>query len=362
MSMPERTPMKIPLPCFGLEHNPLDSCCQSCPHEKDCIKFMGTRANKIPLDRLRFDLMPQDLKFTISGNADDRNARTLLRTVYTDCHRTIFKKDPDRLDEPDFYRDEIVSNAGAADCTLGMFILSNMFAHTIRERTLIEHNDKALACRFYAKLLAGEGAVKRAVQYKKLCKGLYATFSVYSLSVLSRENYESHSMKDTMLTSEVAAGQFLVQYHIDHAGDSLELLYAEKELNLDAYWLATESSYRILVLDPSLRSKTGSKELRDHRLEVIKAMARFRRRRTTLALAFQSRQEIMPQAVERVLCLFGMRPDDFLHEAVPIVDPLALWREIGTTLQHYNCWRLVQGYSPYSSGRAASRPSQDGQC
>ena len=67
----------------------------------------------------------------------------------------------------------------------------------------------------------------------------------------------------------------------------------------------------------------------------------------------------MPEAVARVLGHFHMRTKDLLHEAVPIRDPMAFWMQIGRTLQHYHCWRLLHGEPSYFTDRAASRPSQN---
>ena len=380
MSAVERTPMKIPLKCFGLEHDKLDPLCHACPHQQECVRFMGTRANKIPLDKLHFDLVPQELKVTLSERSDDSDRLIRLRLLYAECYRTVFGKDPDRLDAAEFYRDEIINNAHAAECSVRMFILSNMVAHNISEQTIIEQTsaartsiedteqvhdpwfcamlsageqptienpEKTHTRRFCAKLLTGERAINRAVEYAESGNDRYGTFSLYSLAAFDGANYEANEMDNAMLTSEVTAGRFLVRYNIHHGGPPFEALYREEELQLDPFWLATEPSYRMTVLDPSLKSKTGSRALKEHRLNVLKAIARFRRRRTTHRLAFQSRQKIMPEAVERVLGYFHMRPEDLLHDAVLIVDPLALWIQIGSTLQQYHCWLLVKGESSY---------------
>jgi len=332
--------MKAPLPCFGLEHDPLDAMCRTCPHEVECVKFMGVRASKIPLSQLRFELVPEPLREKFD---EDDPEIPKLRMLYFDCYFTVFNRKPPAQDSPDYYRDEIIKNARQAKCSIRMFILSNMIAHAISEETLVKETEKARSKPFYPKLLKGNRAITRAVQYAKVCHDRYGTFSLASLSTFSGENYEQNDTDQAMLRSEITAGQFVVARKIHRCGPPFEALYAEEELALDPYWLAIEASYRVTVLDPYRDSKTGTEMIKNHRFNVIRAIGQLKRSQTMQKLVFKSRQKIMPQAVERVLSYFGLHPDDLLHEAVPITDPMALWIQIGRTIQHYHCWRFIEG-------------------
>lgn len=391
MTPVERTPIKAPLACFGLEHSPLDRGCQACPHEKDCLKYMGKRANKTPLNELRFDLLSDEMDNLVPEQAGDSFPLALLRSIYAASYRTVFGNDPPLRDSVDCYRDEIVDNAHTADCPVAMFILSNMVAQLISEKTIIAEQAgiaKQAVCierailagkdltdddvflveqvisssaqkrhigRFYAKLLVGQRAISRAIAYAKLCNDRYGSFSIYTLGVLNEEDYEAKDMEKGMLKSEVTAGLFLVDHTVHHSTPPLAALYAEKELELDPVWLATESSYVTAVLDPYLKTKTDSKRLNDHRLNVIKAIARFRRRRSTRAFALRIRQRILPLAVDSILSDSGVRSKDLLYHVNPVRDPLTLWIHTGQALQHYHCWLLLQGEPSWFAERKPKR-------
>jgi hypothetical protein len=340
----ERTPMKAPLPCFGLEHDPVDPMCRNCPHETECVKFMGVRAHKIPLDKLRFELAPLPLREKF--NEDDPEVPR-LRVLYADCYMTVFNKKAPSQDSPERYQLEIIKNARQAKCSLHMFILSNMVAHTISEETLIKETEKARPKPFYPKLLADQTAITRAIKYAKVCNDRYGTFSLTSLSTFSGEDFERNDTDRAMLNSEVIAGKYVVSRKIQHQGPPFVALYEEEELALDPYWLAIEPSYRVTVLDPQREHKTGTKMLQDHRFNVIRVIGQLKRSRTMQRLVFHSRQKMMPFAVEQVLSYFGLRPDDLLYTAAPVTDPMVLWIQIGRTIQHYHCWRFIEGDDSY---------------
>ena len=59
MSVEKRTPVKTPLPCFGLEYVATDPTCINCPHQTACIYYHGSRANRIPLEKAEFRLVPR---------------------------------------------------------------------------------------------------------------------------------------------------------------------------------------------------------------------------------------------------------------------------------------------------------------
>ena len=344
--------MAIPLACFGLEHDAHDPLCCACPHATECVRFMGTRAHKIPLSKLRFDLVPPELREKLP--ADDPEVPH-LRVLYTDCYRTVFGKKPPSDDSPDYYRDQIVKNARRANCSVRLFLLANMVAQSIHEQTLIAHDQKGRSTRFHAKLLQGAVALTRAEKYAKTCHDRYGTFSLSSLAAFRGEDYEANSMEDNLLHSEITAGQFIVARKIHRGGDPFAALYREEELQLHPYWLAIEPSYKTVVLAPYLKSKTGPEMLKNHRFNVCQAIGQLKRSRTMQTLAFKSRQKIMNQAVEGVLAYFNVRPDDLLHEAVPVVDPMALWIQIGRTLQQYHCWLLLEGEPSYFTPRSTKK-------
>ena len=108
------------------------------------------------------------------------------------------------------------------------------------------------------------------------------------------------------------------------------------------------------MLGPYSKDRKGVTEaLKNHRFNVIRAIGQLKRGTAMQRLVFKSRQKIMSSAVERVLAYFGLRPDDLLHDAVPITDPMAFWIQTGRTIQHYHCWRFIEGEESYFKHKTA---------
>lgn len=349
--------MSIPLPCFGLEYLPHDPVCQSCPHQTGCIKFMGSRAGKIELSKLTFNLMPPGVrpKAKVALNFEDPELPHLER-LYADCYQTIFRDKP--KDNLSRYRDEIVKAARECATSLRMFILSNMVGHQVHQHTLMEHTERSTPRPFTAKLLSGKLARTRCEKYGKLCNKEYGTFSLTSLSTLVDEDYEKDDLSTGMLNSEITAGKFIVSYKINHGGPPYEALYEHEEFGMNQYWLAIEPSYQSTILDAHRVKPSGSEAIRCHRYDVIQTIGYLHRNRKDQSLVFAARERIMPQAVRHVLSFFHHQPTDFLIEDAPITDPLKLWIQIGRAIQHYQCFLFLQGepsfYARRSTGGSSS--------
>lgn len=303
---------------------------------------MGRRAHKVTLDKLTFELIPKSLMARAYHRGSDPEAPS-MNLVYIDCYRTIFKKKPLNGDSVTRYRDEIIENARLAECSLRLFMLSNMVAHAVAQDVLIQHTNKARAAFFSAKQLTGAGAIKRSMMYAQTCRNQFGTFALSSLSTLRKEDYEKDDMESTMLNSEVTAGTFIVSYKMTRGGAPYEALYAHEELQLNPYWLAIESSYMKYVLEPYRENKIAAPGVKNHRFDVTTAIGRLQRNPTEKTIAFSKRQKIMPEAVERVLSFFSYRPTDFLMDPSPITEPLHLWIMIARAIQHYQCHLEVIG-------------------
>lgn len=354
----ERTPQKAPLPCFGLEHDKYDKQCRACPHADACIEHMASRVDKLPLDKLRFDILPE--KFRVHSYAihemEDPELPYLQR-LFCDCYASVFGKNP--TENISRYKDLIAAGARKVPCSVRMFIMSNMVAHEVHEATVIEHTEKNRAARFTGKLLTGKLAVKRATEYQEMCQERFGTFSLKSLEVVT--DTDKDSLEETMFNSESTVGNWIVAYKIHARAPRLETilaLYADKELALAPEWLALEETYTEHVIRPYLDKKTGSETLQRHRFNVWQAHAQYKNRISIGRNAWLARQQILAKTVATVVSNFGYRPGDFLYPREPITDMFTFWMELGGVIRHNHCWRFLRGEPSYfTARREIVRPS-----
>ena len=351
-----RTPQKAPLPCYGLEHDKLDPKCSACPHEKDCIIFMGSRDNKVPLDRLKFDLTPEEApdkyKDSLRHEAMSMDDPELpyLQRLYSDCFSSVFHKNP--TDNISQFREEIAANARKSACSVRMYLLANMVAHSVHEKTVIANSEKGRAATFRAKLLTGAFAIKRAKTYQQMCNDRFGTFSLTSLAVL-QDNDDKSDIESIMLTNEVTAALWLVRYKIFNGGPGPLEMYTRIETELAPEWLAIEQTYIDLILKPyAAKEIKSTPTVERHRYSVHQVHCHYKRHpRTHQRLAWISRQRIMPQAVSQVVSAFNQRTDDFLYPRVPITKPMEFWQSFALTLRHHHCWLYLNGEPSYFTPR-----------
>lgn len=355
--MIEREPKKAPLPCFGLEHDKYDKECQACPHAEACVEHMASRVNKVPLDRLRFDIIPEAFRHHTFAHYELEDPELpYLQRLFSDCYASVFHKNP--TENISRYRDQIAISARRVPCSVRMFILSNMVAHEINENVVMEHTEKGRAARFTGNLLTGALAVKRACEYQKMCQDRYGTFSLKSLEIISDDDKDS--IEETMMLSEQTAGNWLVAYKIHNRAPKIEMfqgLYADKELQLAPEWLALEESYSELILKPYLSTKTGSETLQRHRFSASQCLTRYKQRPSIGRYAWLARQQTLKETVRVVLANFGYHPEDLLYPQEPIRNIFEFWIELGTVIRHNHCWRFLNGEpSFFSRHREIKRP------
>ena len=335
-----QVPQKAPLRCYGLEHNAADPMCQQCPHYAGCLEHMGSRANKIPLNHIRFNILPERFRQHVYDLQDPE--LPFLQRIYSDCYASVFHRNP--TDNVSLYKQKIVASARAVPCSLRMFILANMVAHEVHEKEIINHTEKLRAATFRVKLLTGDFAVKRAQTYQELCRNRYGTFTLKSLDVLCNEDRPAGDA--LMERNETAVGLWVVRHRIYRSlpPDETSLaLYEDIEFNLEPEWLALEENYERLVFSPYLKNKTGSEALQQHRFNVSQVLGHYKKHPALAREAWLSRQTILPQAVASVLSRFSYRPEDFLYPRDPVTDIMAFWRELGLVIRHNHCLKHLDG-------------------
>ena len=342
----ERTSQKAPKPCFGLEHNRHDPECQACPHFDACLAHSASRVDKVALNKVQFDIVPEPFR-KHQYDMDDPELPFLQRT-YTDCFSSVFHKNAS--DNVSRFKAEIASNALKASCSLRMFMLANMVAHEVAEKEVVIHTERARAVPFRAKLLTGDLSVKRAKTYQQLCRDRYGTFSLNSLQVLSNEDKDD--LEKSMALSELSAARWIIRYKI-HCGtpreESLKALYESEELQLDPEWLALEETYEELVLKPFIEHPSGTQAVQRHRYSVLQVYKHYKHHITSARIAWLTRQSVLPDTVLEVISSFGYDPSDFLYPRDPVRKPMSFWMELSLAIRHNHCWRFLQGEPSYFS-------------
>lgn len=347
----DRIPQKIPLPCYGLEHNKLDPMCQNCPHHDGCREYMGSRLDKVTLDRIQFHLVPEAFDkeaFNMAFDVDDPELPYLQR-LYADCFTSVFHKNP--TDNVSRFKAEIAANARKAECSVRMFMLANMTAHRVHEKEVVVNTEKLRAARFTASLLKGELSIKRAKMYQAMCKDQFGTFSLTSLAILT-DTDDKEELEATMLRSEITAAQWLVRYKIFNSTIGEMSMFASEELQLAPEWLAIEDTYVELVMRPYVaKTIRGTEALERHRFNAFQVHGHYKSHIASQRLAMIARQRIMPEAVKHVLGSFNHHPDDFLYPREPVLKPMEFWKRLALTIRHYHCWLYINGEPSYFTPR-----------
>ena len=290
---------------------------------------MGSRAWP-SLAQCRFRLMPELLD---PGKAQDPE-RASLQALYARCYQTIFETQPrDRIDRRPESSAQVLDDAcQETGCSLRMFMLSAMLAHreTMPQLT------------FYANMLMGPAAKKRAMLYRGACAKLFGTFDLTALNNLT-QRAPTAGVDARLLNSEILAGEWIVGYKLRFSGSYGAPFYAARELSLDPYWLAIEPSYLNLVLVPTRDTRTDMPELDLHRFNVCQTIHALKRNKAQARDLFNRRAEAAPEALRRVLGHFGFKVDDFHTHSLEVTDMLKCWGQLALAIKTALVARLVDG-------------------
>lgn len=311
----------MPLSCFGLEFSGDDARCQVCPHNLGCQAALGRRAKVIPLSKLTYSFVPDGLKGPETDEPFD------VKYVYPQCHVTVFEDQPRDSINEDLER-KIRGQAREAGLSIRMLILASMTAHKLSSP------DRP----FYARMLTGPAALKRAEVYREVCTKKYGTFDPLALEKL-------HQSKDTfraLLYSEVTVGLWMVGFKIRFPGPPVPEVYRQNELALDVRWLAIEPSY-IGFLEA--HRSDGSATEKNHRFNVMQTISRLKRQKTLAIATFKEREALMPEALSRVLAEYQLTPDDLETPFSVVTDSFWLWRRVALAIQQIYCLQFLDGGS-----------------
>lgn len=316
---------------------------------------MGSRADKIPLARVKFNIIPEGVKADFKEEAFD----TLvvedpelphIQRLYTDCFYSVFQRNP--TDNISQYKTEISANARKAECSLRLFMLANMVGHTIHEGAVITNTQKARAAKFHAKLLTGERSIKRAGMYQAMCRERFGTFSLKSLSVLL-DKEDKDDIGDKLYLSELTAAKWVVRHKIFSGADSCAALYSAEELQLCPEWLALEVTYNNLILTPYIERtlKKGTEAIERHRHSAFQTHTFYKRHLNHQKMAWIARQRMLPAVLKQVLNHFSLREDDILYPREPVTDVMGFWLRLALTIRQYHCWLYLNGEPSFFTPR-----------
>jgi hypothetical protein len=342
IKLPVPASIAKPLECFGDGFQAADAECAACPHRQRCMVVMGKRRTHVPLSSMRFSLVPASYNIVYENTfIEDPEIANMPRT-YIACYRTLFECHPKDTSRVQQEAENIVRAATRNDCSVRLYMLACMMGHAVEQSQRVQHGGRN-AVPFTVKNLLGKIPETRAKMFRDLCAKEYGTFSVSALSTLTGTLVDKSSPEYKLLTSEIKAGQFIVDWKSKQGGPVYEALYSELELTLDPMWLAIEDSYKVYVLDPYQARRTGTDMEKSHRHAVAMSISYLKKHKQAGIMAFQARESVMAKAVADVLSLIGYSPDDFLIENEPVTDTIGMWVSIGLAVQHHQCLRYLDG-------------------
>lgn len=330
----ERTALTAPKSCFGLEQNFGNPLCTGCEHKEGCAALMQDLADRVEVDQAKFNFMPVGLAdHPLAKEMEDPDAHN-LKEVYSLCYEWIFdKKARGNIDKE---RNIILQRAKEANASLKMFMLANMLGWKQSHH----------GTNFYPRCLTGESAVEQVKVFASICQKQFGTFDISSIDLLTGGNIADQDFEGHLLNSETITGAWIVNYRLFKSGNMLKKFYAEKEIALHPFWLATEKSYcdTVLALEPDIPTYDQDDVIRKHRWNARRVISKLKKDTRRAILVFSTRARIMPAAIQRVLGQRGLRPEHFRIDRLPVVDSIKFWIRLAQAIQHYECLKFVDNF------------------
>ena len=338
-----RIPKNAPVSCYGLELDLATSECRLCPHQDGCRTHMGSRLERITLDKIRWDMVPKEM---VPPDVLENPEIEELEACFRDCFQLVFHREPGRTNTARRYGEKIFEAVKTLGFSFRLFILSNMVAWKATNdlRRKIASDTGSKTPEFLAVNLTKSAAVTHAIIYAETCRDKFGTFDATRLGLIANvANLSENGIEERMLASEVTAAEHIISYKLNYRGSPAKNLYQEIESSLDPHWLAIEPSYNKVILEKYAREPFGSGGQKSHREKVVRALKQMKTRPKEAWYAIMVRQSIMRPAVARVLMHFGYDADDFSAPMNPVSDPLMFWSHLGQAILHYNCWLHICG-------------------
>jgi hypothetical protein len=294
--MLERVAQRAPLPCFGLEFDLMPDRCAVCPHRTPCQNVSHSRIDKVPLPKTQINLQ---FKF------DGLDSAGLVESEYQLYHRAILRRPTNGKLKPEEIS-MIRHNADELSVEPGLLILASLLGHRAGGA------DRP----FYGRMMVGPSAMRNLTTYREECGTRYGTFDASALGELTNLPPE-HNVSRRLHDSENLAAAWAIRAALRR--QTVGTLYADRELALDPWWLATEPSYL------SWQQEDGESvphELQRHRQRVKLAATR-----AGFPAVVAARNREVLRAVLRETGRLNLDANLILVPPV-ITEPVRLWRGV----------------------------------
>lgn len=321
-----RKPTERPLRCFGSEFRSTDPICQRCAHQPACIVASDFRAERVTLDRIKFNLTKEEWRLSLEAFEDKASS---VNDIFVACHTAVFTRPP-KFKIPLDKAVTILKMAKQTDCGLQLFMTAVMLAHSRQKQSS-----------FYPNLLWGPSAVKCIERYRNACHKAYGHFDIRAVEKMVDMTADSSDLEQQMLNSEIIFGNYIVSLKIRGRPVIFNSVFILKEIDLAPVWLATEPAYgEVLNGTENVPNTDG---LRKHRQNVARILKHANKNPKTLIVLNKAREKILHSAIKTVLSYHGLQPTDFEMPDRVIVTARSFWQKLGDVLQWYYCRKAING-------------------
>lgn len=318
---PKLTPISSPRACYGLSQDTRNPECKLCSHFSACFTHMGTRARRVTLDRLTFDLVPPGLhKLPAAGFDPEQD----INALYQSSYRLVYGTNPN--DTLGKFTPTVLRLARQAKVSVSNFITISMVGYSLA------WPDKA----FTPGCLTGNQALSRVKTYAQACLDKFGTVDLYGLDALTNQNNAQYSLRTRMLNTEVTVGKWIIEWKLDNEGPPYSALFDALEQDLDVNWLAIEPRYA-----PRLQAYTQTANATANSHSVALKMRVLKKRKHESYANFVYRQMVLPEALKQVLSEFSYMPTDFERVNEPVTDALQFWHRLALAIQHVECLKWI---------------------
>jgi hypothetical protein len=302
------------------------------------------RGRKQTLDSLVFSLMPSGLDNRDYDPVDPEFSN--MQPAYELAYKAVFgdASVPDSITRHKTARVTVERACSQADCTLRLFLLSNMLAHRFANPDM----------RFYANMLLGEAAARRVGTYRELAVRLYGAFDAYALFKIADGNNPAISqhtfalLEERMLCSEIVAGSWVLGAKARGDDNAVTNMLATKELSLDIVWLAIEPAFQAARAAHLADPTAGTALQCRRRHDVIRTLALLKRNANVARAVFTARESAAAKALPTILGRLGFSTADFemsykLNSEPCVDDMMSFWLKLGAAVQHSWCVDYASG-------------------
>jgi hypothetical protein len=269
-----------------------------------------SRVGLVPLSRSRVELTPCD------EHEPQVDALSLVRSEVELYHRAILRRGGPKLSAE--VAERVVQLAESLSVEPGLIVLA----------TLLGHRAGGPDRPCHATLFTGAFATSCLATYREECGRRFGTFDAAQLGDVAGLP-EEHNVARRLDRCEEFAAHYAVNATLN--GTRWTTIFAERELALDPWWLATEAAYSGWLRDAE---PTPSPELRRHRARRDLAL-----KRPGLRAVVNYRERIAHACAVREATRRHLNADHVL--VPPVATPATLWRAVANVVATREAWLIL---------------------